>query len=67
MYKRAAKSLIKKGFASFIASDSHSDTKRTPLVLTKAYAEIEKLFDEDTVEEFKSNAEAIVCSIKTRD
>lgn len=67
MYKRAAKSLVKKGFASFIASDAHSDTKRTPLVLPKAYAEIERLFGEDTVEEFKNNAEAVICSFKPRE
>ncbi len=65
-YKKAAKSLIKKGFASFVASDSHSDTVRTPLVLPKAYAEIERLFGEDTVEEFQCNSEAVICSFKPR-
>ena len=63
-YKKAARTLVKKGFASFIASDAHGDTVRVPTVLQKAYTEIEKLFGKDTAEEFQCNSEAVVSSFK---
>ena len=63
-YKKAARTLVKKGFASFIASDAHGDTVRTPVSLQKAYAEIGKLYGDDTVEEFQCNSEAVVSSFK---
>ena len=59
-YKKTVRSLVKRGFVSFVASDCHSDTVRKPTVLMDAYAEIERLFDRDTVEELICNSEAAV-------
>ena len=65
-YKKTARALIKRGFASFIASDCHSDTIRKPTVLADAFLEIERLFGADAVNDFKSNNEAVVSTLQTK-
>ncbi len=65
-YKKVARALVKHGFASFIASDCHSDTVRPPIVLKNAYEEIEHIFGYDTVEEFICNAEAAISTFQTK-
>lgn len=65
-YKKAARALVKRGFASFVASDCHSDTVRRPSVLKDAYEEIERLFGYDTAEEFMCNSEASISTFETK-
>ncbi len=65
-YKKAARALIKRGFASFIASDCHSDTVRPPSVLKDAYEEIEHLFGYNTAKEFMCNGEAAISTFESQ-
>ncbi|MCQ2440849.1 MAG: hypothetical protein MJ076_02990 [Clostridia bacterium] len=57
-FKRTAYKLIKKGYVSFIATDSHSPLQRPPM-MDKALEEIDKTFDRRTVNMFVENSEEL--------
>ncbi len=53
--KKAAFKLIKGGYVSFLASDTHSPDGRPPMI-TDALAEIERRFDKDTAQSLIDNS-----------
>lgn len=59
LYRRTAKKLLKKGYISVIASDTHNLTARPPHVLTEVYAVCEKMCGINEVAEMKENAKKL--------
>lgn len=60
LYQKTAKKLLKKGYISLVASDTHNLTTRPSTVLNDAYDTIEKMCGVDAVETLKHNAELLL-------
>lgn len=62
-FKNVVKKLIKRGYVTFIATDTHSVDTRPPM-LKRALDEIEKQFGKDIKETFKENSKMFLDTIK---
>lgn len=62
-FKRTVKKLIKRGYVSFLATDTHSIDSRPPL-LDKALDEIEKMFGKEQRQIFIRNSQEFLALIK---
>ena len=62
-FKNVVKKLIKRGYVTFIATDTHSVDTRPPM-LKRALDEIENQFGKDIKETFKENSKMFLDTIK---